>query len=740
MADLGKAYVQIVPSAKGITGKIKQAIGGDVSDAGKGAGESFAKNFGGVLKKGIAVLGIGKALKDSISEGAELQQNLGGTEAVFGKYASKIQTMAKDAYKSMGSSASEYMATANKMGSLFQGSGISQVKSLDMTSQAIQRAADVASVMGVDMDMAMESISGMAKGNLTMMDNLGVSMNATTLKAYALEKGMNFDWNTASNAEKAELAMKMFMDRTSQYAGNFARESEETLSGSIGMVKASYKDLMASLALGRDVGPAMANLARSASTALFKNLIPAVGNVIKSLPIAFRSAVAVIGPMISKEFSSIVANPQEIGSKIKVTITKALQGLGDIGAQLPDLASRIPDVLKGMAGVIATSLQGVFDGVMSSMPDFISWITTQAQALASALPAVVSDLWTSLSSYVASLDVYAVMDSATSKVTAFLMNNLPGLMSAAITKGVPTLMRLIVKVITTLGPILISASSQVLLNAGKIILATVAGFVKGLGKTVVDALAGLAGMIIEALAGMWDDIAGGTKSAIGGIKSAIVEELAPIKEVLSKAWKGLKQVSASVWNGVKNVAMNPIRALLAFLRSEVRAIKAIWDGLKIIKTKVAQAFRGARDSALKPLNALRDRVRGAIEKIKSYFPIRLGNLFSGFKTPHINVTYGSISALGKTIRYPKGFDVKWYKKAMQNPYVFNGKTVFGAGDARDEMLYSRSKLLRDIKAATSQKAEVTQNNTITLYANAGESPEAFGRRVADEIIRRTRVA
>ena len=50
----------------------------------------------------------------------------------------------------------------------------------------------MASVMGIDMEMAMESIAGAAKGNFTMMDNPSVAMNATTLEAYALEKGVNF--------------------------------------------------------------------------------------------------------------------------------------------------------------------------------------------------------------------------------------------------------------------------------------------------------------------------------------------------------------------------------------------------------------------------------------------------------------------------------------------------------------------------------------------------------------------
>lgn len=234
--ELGQAYVQIMPSAKGFAQKMKDELGGEIPDAGKSAGTLLGGNLVGALAGVIATAKIGQMIKDgikaSLSEGADLQQNLGGTKAVFGDFAKSIQNDAKNAYINMGLSASDYMATANKMGSLFQGSGVQQQKALDMTSKAMQRAADVASVMGVDTSMAMESIAGAAKGNFTMMDNLGVAMNATTLEAYALEKGINFKWNTASNAEKAELAMKMFMDRTAQYAGNFANEAEGTFSGS----------------------------------------------------------------------------------------------------------------------------------------------------------------------------------------------------------------------------------------------------------------------------------------------------------------------------------------------------------------------------------------------------------------------------------------------------------------------------------------------------------------------------
>ena len=142
----------------------------------KKSNRTFENVASGFQKAGLAlsagltaptIAGIGAIVKQFSS----LEQNLGGTQAVFGSFAKTVQKDAESAYKNMGLSASDYMATANKMASLFQGSGIEQKKSMDLTTSAMQRAADVASVMGVDMSMAMESVAGAAKGNFTMINN-----------------------------------------------------------------------------------------------------------------------------------------------------------------------------------------------------------------------------------------------------------------------------------------------------------------------------------------------------------------------------------------------------------------------------------------------------------------------------------------------------------------------------------------------------------------------------------------
>ena len=193
-ADLNKMERELESSATGA-----EDLGDELKRSGEAADDAGSRfdKMGGILKgfgvamgsvavaAGAAAIKIGKEV---IQQFGELEQNLGGSEAVFGDYANSIQKTGEEAYKNLGVSQSDYLATANKMGALFQGSGVDQQKSLELTEKAMQRAADMASVMGIDMQTALDSVAGAAKGNFTMMDNLGVAMNATNIEAYALAK------------------------------------------------------------------------------------------------------------------------------------------------------------------------------------------------------------------------------------------------------------------------------------------------------------------------------------------------------------------------------------------------------------------------------------------------------------------------------------------------------------------------------------------------------------------------
>lgn len=372
MTEIAKAYVQIVPTTKDIGSNLRSAMGGELDSAGESAGKSWGEKFASAAKTAIAAIGIGKMIGESLNAGAEYEQNLGGTEAVFGEFANKIQASAKEAYKNMGLSASDYMATANKMGSLFQGSGLEQQKALDLTAQAMQRAADVASVMGLDTQMAMESIAGAAKGNFTMMDNLGVAMNATTLEAYALEKGVNFKWNTASNAQKAELAMEMFFERTQQYAGNFARESEQTFSGSLGAMKAAWQDTLATLSTGGALGPVLSQLGQTIHTFFFNNFIPMIGNIVSALP----QVIGDLSGLLVKELNHVSEHTDELLGFAVEVVTGIVEGLASAAPQLAvaavNLAMSLGEALIsfdwiGTAETMIDNIRSNFDSFATSI-------------------------------------------------------------------------------------------------------------------------------------------------------------------------------------------------------------------------------------------------------------------------------------------------------------------------------------------------------------------------------------
>lgn len=269
-----------------------------VSQSARGSGESITGGFLkaqlalGALKGAFsAVVGVAKA---ATSEFGSLEQNLGGAEAVFGQFSDAVKQKSKESAQTMGTSMSQYLAAANKMGSLFQGAGYDVQKSMIMTTKAMQRAADVASVMGISQEAALESVAGMAKGNFTMMDNLGVAMNDTALSAYMLEKGIQGNIEKMTTGEKVGIAYQMFMDRTGKYAGNFARESM-TLEGALAILRAELSNVAATL------GSAFAPVVLSVSNFVSTVLIPAINAAIPYI-VGFMK---VIGTMVNYVISAI---------------------------------------------------------------------------------------------------------------------------------------------------------------------------------------------------------------------------------------------------------------------------------------------------------------------------------------------------------------------------------------------------------------------------------------------------
>ncbi len=324
---------------------------------------NVAKKGLGVAVKGIVAVGTAftGATVAALKFSGELEQNLGGSEAVFKNYAKQMQGSAQTAFKNMGLSASDFLGTAKKMGSLFQGAGFGIKESADLSAQAMQRAADVASIMGIDVSWAMESIAGAAKGNFTMMDNLGVAMNATTIEAYALSKGIQTSYNEMSNQQKIGLAMEMFLEKTAYAAGNYARENE-TLAGALNTAGTALKNFIAGTGTVEDVADSLTNAAKV-----------------------------------------ILKNTNEL-------LPSLVEGIEELVSQLIPL---LPDILRQLIPAVLSVVDELIDALVSATPGIVSAI---ADGIGSAIPALkpLSDL---IKTLVKNFDTLAV--SATAGFAAF---------------------------------------------------------------------------------------------------------------------------------------------------------------------------------------------------------------------------------------------------------------------------------------------------------------------------------
>lgn len=91
--ELATAYVNIIPSAKGIKGSISNILTPEADNAGKVAGEKAGSNFTSKLKTLIAAAGIGTLIKETFEAGANLQQSFGGLETLYGDAADAAKNM-----------------------------------------------------------------------------------------------------------------------------------------------------------------------------------------------------------------------------------------------------------------------------------------------------------------------------------------------------------------------------------------------------------------------------------------------------------------------------------------------------------------------------------------------------------------------------------------------------------------------------------------------------------------------
>lgn len=513
--ELGKAYVQIVPSAEGIKGSITKVLGGESAEAGAKSGESIGTSLVGKLKGIIAAAGIGAAVKSALDAGGALQQSFGGLDTLYEEASGAAKKYAAEA-ASAGISANTYAEQAVSFGAaLKQSFGGDVAKAAEAANQAILDMADNSAKMGTDIGSIQNAYQGFAKGNYTMLDNLKLGYGGTKEEMQRLladaEKLSGKKYDISSFGDMAE-AIHVVQENL-HIAGVAADEAKTTFTGSFGAMKAAAENLMANMTLGEDVKPALTQLVTSTSDFLFGNLIPMVGNLVMAIPGVVSGLMTEAIPkmmswipsmfaflkgdtisrwlsagteMISNLANGFFSNLPTMIDTISQVLTEGVEyiiknaslfldsGMQMLGNLATGFMNNYPQIMQAVGNMLANVISLIGQNLPQFMQKGVEFIGQMAQGLINNLPTILSGI----------ADVLArVIAAIASNLPKFLQKGieLNGKIAAGIIQAIPTVVGKIPQVISgivnafgkynwgSIGTNLIKGIAKGVMNAGGLI-------------------------------------------------------------------------------------------------------------------------------------------------------------------------------------------------------------------------------------------------------------------------------
>ena len=690
--ELGKAYVQIIPSAKGISGMIQKEMGGEVASAGVSAGESLGSKMMGAVSKVITAAGIGKAIGASINEGAALQQSIGGIETLFKTSAGKVRGYAEEAYRTTGLSANKYMENVTGFSaSLLQSLGGDVDLAADVANRAMVDMSDNANKMGTSMDSIQMSYQGFAKQNYTMLDNLklgygGTQQEMKRLIADAASYKKEQDELNVS-VKDGDMSFGNIVNAISvvqkklKITGTTANEASTTFTGSFESMKAAAQNVLGKLSLGEDIKPALQALMETTSTFLFGNLIPMIGNILKQIPTLILGGIkGVFSGIFGEGLGSIMGGiVTALGSAFLAF--KAFSGmLSGIPAVLTTIKTAVTGLFTAMSAnpigiaiaAIATLTAGlVYFFTQTEMgrqiwQSFMDWFSGVWQSIAPVLTEVwngivetATTVWNNMMVVVAPI-IQAVVDfikSVWDGISLWWTEN-----QALIQQTFTTVWNAIQTVIQTVMPIIqsiIETAMNILApfiettwNNICTVVTTVWELIKIAIQTAMDVIGGIIKAVMQAINGDWS----GAWQSIKGVGEAIWKGLSAAGKAI---FDGFAQILSNIWNTIKSVA------------------SSAWEGLK---STVLGLIDGLVQGAQNAWNSMKQGVSDLVSNVKSIFDgIRNIDLWSAGKAILDGFLGGLKSVWGAVKNFVGG--IAGWIKSHKGPIEYDRKLLIPAGNA-----------------------------------------------------------
>lgn len=206
------------------------------------------------LPAGIALGAITAFGKTAVSAASDVEQSMGGLEAVFGSSADAAKDLAKNAAKTVGLATGDYATLAAQLGAQLKGMGTAQKDLVPTTDKLVKLGADLAATYGGTTADAVSAVSSLLRGERDPIERYGVSLNQAAVNAALAAKGLTGLTGAAATQAQAQVTLELLTKQTSAAQGQFAAQTNTTAEQQQ-IANAEFKNAQA--ALGKALLPAV---------------------------------------------------------------------------------------------------------------------------------------------------------------------------------------------------------------------------------------------------------------------------------------------------------------------------------------------------------------------------------------------------------------------------------------------------------------------------------------------------
>lgn len=331
--------------------------------------------------------------------------------------------------------------------------------------------------------------------------------------------------------------------------GVAAQEASTTFTGSFGAMKAAAENLMANMALGEDIGPALDMLGQTVQTFAFGNLFPMITNILSQIPTLVGGAVDLIASAAPAFFDSAIKMATSLGEGL-LTFDWLGAAIKLIDALSNSIDSATGSIFAGNTTVIDTFLQNLTNGFPQLLSKGVELVLKVVEGLLSSLPSVVTTAGTIVTKMTTT--ILSLLPSVLQSGTKLILSLVDGII-----RNLPSIVQSVLKVITTfvstVGQNLPTILSQGIIIVGKL----VSGLIQAIPQ-IVSAIPQLISAIVNGFGNYdWWSIG---KNIIKGIAD------------------GLKNAAGMIADAAKDAAKRAFDAACDFLKIDSPSKKGVYIG------------------------------------------------------------------------------------------------------------------------------------------------------------------